>query len=214
MKRFVLIPVGLIIIVLVFTDWHSAGLNNQATGLASPPAGETVAAVVKPETAIIPPLDNLSARLTKKFFGDYITPVASPVSPEKFSGYHTGIDLEILPDEENQTVAVKAICDGRLLLKRWVSGYGGVAVQQCELADQPVTVIYGHLYLASITSQASDALSQGQAVGNLGRGYTAETDGERQHLHLGIHRGQEIELRGYVQHEEELLVWFDPLTIF
>jgi hypothetical protein len=34
------------------------------------------------------------AGLQKKPFGIYITPENSPVQPENFTGYHTGIDVE------------------------------------------------------------------------------------------------------------------------
>ena len=44
-----------------------------------------------------------------------------------------------------------AVCTGPLRLKEWATGYGGVAVEQCQLDKQTVTIIYGHLRLASIT---------------------------------------------------------------
>src|SRR4030042_789723 len=74
-------------------------------------------------------------------------PQNSPVSPEKFKGYHTGSDFEIFPEELGVDVSVKAVCAGKLLLKEYATGYGGVAVQSCALDNNPITVIYGHLKL-------------------------------------------------------------------
>lgn len=161
----------------------------------------------------VKPLDNFAQRLTKKFFGDYITPAASPVQPEKFSGYHTGIDLESFPAEAEKDVIVKTICAGELKDKRFASGYGGVAVQECLLDGQIITVIYGHLKLDSINHQINNFLNRGEILGLLGKGYSEETDGERKHLHLGIHLGSQINIKGYVSSESELTDWLDPLAI-
>ncbi len=37
-----------------------------------------------------------------------------------------------------------------------------------------------------------------------------ETDGERKHLHLGIHKGTVVDLRGYVDSELDLKNWINP----
>jgi len=47
----------------------------------------------------------------------------------------------------------------------------------------------------------------------LGDHESAETDGERKHLHFGIHKGSDIDMRGYVAIEEELENWIDPQTV-
>ena len=148
--------------------------------------------------------------MTKKPFGIYITPKTSPVQPEKFQGYHTGTDFEIFPEELNIDVPVRAICNGKIAVKRFASGYGGVLVQNCELNNQPITVIYGHLKLASIGNIAGDTLNAGDEIGILGKAYSSETDGERKHLHLGIHKGSSINILGYVQSKSELSGWIDP----
>lgn len=160
------------------------------------------------------PLDYFSERITKKPFGIYITPDNSPVEPEIFTGYHTGTDLEILPGEENKEITVKAICTGKLINKRQVSGYGGLAIQECLLDNQPITIIYGHLSLDSINHQINDLLASGEVLGLLGKGYSEETDNERKHLHLGIHKGTGAEIRGYTSNQKELNNWLDPETIF
>ena len=158
------------------------------------------------------PLTRAAERVTKKPFGIYITPKTSPVQPEKFQGYHTGIDFEIFPEELNIDVPVQAVCDGKLVLKKYASGYGGVAVESCDLSGQPITVIYGHLNLASINVKAGDNLNAGDFLGNLGKAYSAETNGERKHLHLGFHKGSTINILGYVGSQSQLSDWLDPCT--
>ena len=164
--------------------------------------------VQRPDTGI--PLTDAQARETKKSFGTYVTPTDSPVSPEKFTGYHTGLDFETTPAEADVDVPVRALCDGTLLVKEYATGYGGVAVQSCVLDSQAVTVIYGHLKLASITPAVGAALKRGDTLGILGKGYSTETDGERKHLHLGIHKGTMVNILGYVQTQSALDGWLDP----
>ena len=59
------------------------------------------------------PLSNAPSRMTKIFYGTYVTPTSSPVMPERFTGYHTGVDLETTLAEANSDVPVSSICDGR-----------------------------------------------------------------------------------------------------
>ncbi|MDP4001423.1 MAG: M23 family metallopeptidase [bacterium] len=150
-------------------------------------------------------------RVTKKPFGIYIVPKNSPVQPEKFTGYHTGADFETTATEINVDIPVPVFCDGKLLLKKYATGYGGVAVQSCNLNGESVTVIYGHLKLQSINPVVGQSLKKGDLLGILGKGYSPETDGERKHLHLGIHSGSTINIFGYVQKQSDLSVWEDPL---
>lgn len=165
---------------------------------------------MKNSSGFLPPLGMAAERVTKKKFGDFITPQNSPVQPEKFRGYHTGTDFEIFPEETDAEVPVKAVCDGKLALKKTASGYGGVAVQNCVLDGTPFTVIYGHLKISSITANAGENVGAGDTLGILGKGYSAETDGERKHLHLGFHRGTAVNILGYVQNQSELSSWRDP----
>lgn len=149
-------------------------------------------------------------RVTKKPFGILIDPKTSPVQPERFRGYHTGIDFETFSDEADIDVPVHAICTGPLLAKRMATGYGGVVVQSCTLDGQHATVVYGHVRLASIEASVGDTLKEGDMLGVLGMGYSEETDDERKHLHLGIHRGTAVNIRGYVASKQELDQWIDP----
>lgn len=43
------------------------------------------------------PMNKAGERITKKKFGDYIDQRNSPIKPERFSGYHTGVDLRFFP---------------------------------------------------------------------------------------------------------------------
>ena len=157
-----------------------------------------------------PPLDRIKERVTKKPFGIYITPATSPIQPERFQGYHTGTDFEIFPEELNADVPVHAVCSGKLLVKEYASGYGGVAVESCSLDSNPITVIYGHLKLSSISNKAGSGINVGDTIGILGADKSVETDGERKHLHLGFHKGSLVNIRGYVQLESGLSEWIDP----
>lgn len=182
------------------------------TGKSKPNISPTYSSLPNPNTgsglqSFGEPIDKAVQRITKKPFGIFVSPGNSPVSPERFTGYHTGVDFEIFPGEENTAVPVYTICSGPLLEKITASGYGGVAVQKCELGNQPVTVIYGHLKLSSITANLGQQLDKGENLAVLGQGYSTETGGERKHLHLGIHKGNGIDLRGYVQDPNELTNW-------
>lgn len=165
------------------------------------------------EASVQWPMERALERITKKPFGVRVSPTDSPVSPERFSGYHTAVDFEVFSDEASAAVSVNAICSGPIRVKRVATGYGGVLVQDCRLADQVVTVIYGHLKLASIQKEIGDELQRGEVFAVLGAGESAETSGERKHLHLGIHTGAAIDIRGYVASAAQLSDWIDLRTL-
>jgi len=169
--------------------------------------------VTQPKPQLAAPLSRALERITKKKFGTYVTPSNSPVSPERFSGYHTGVDFETFPEEAKIDVPVLAVCGGVVRLRQWVGGYGGVVVADCVLDNQPVTVTYGHLRINSVANSFGENLIAGDTIGDLGTGYTAETDGERKHLHLGIHKGDAINLLGYVDSVDLLGEYLDPQTL-
>ena len=152
-------------------------------------------------------------RVTKKPFGIYITPEISPVQPERFSGYHTGVDYEIFSDEQDVDVPVYAICGGEIVAKRAVRGYGGVVIQSCKLDGQELRVLYGHVSLPSIPWSTGDFAAPGAQIAVLGQP-PDETGGERKHLHLGVHKGAAVDLRGYVGAREELEQWVDVPVFF
>ena len=157
----------------------------------------------------VSPINSALSRITKKPFGIYISPINSPVTPEKFTGYHTGVDFETFSTEQAEDTTVTAICTGKIIEKKQARGYGGMVVQSCLIDNNPITVIYGHIRLSSIKNSIGDILNAGNFLGFLGTGYSVETDGERKHLHLGIHKGEAVDTRGYVQTESELKNWID-----
>lgn len=188
--------------------WFAMGSGSPdtvKTPSPSPSATFTPTATPVPSVSILD-----ESRITKKEFGLYATPENSPVQPERFSGYHVGADFETTLDEADKDIVVPALCDGKLVSKRSATGYGGVAVQACALDGQAVTVVYGHVKLSSVTASVGDELKKGDVVGILGRGFSSETDGERKHLHLGIHKGSAIDIRGYVSKQSEISGWLDP----
>lgn len=191
------------IVVLSLVGWFLLQKNaNQTTTSVS-----NQSSFPKPQKS---PNDPEFTRVTKKPFGIYITPKTSPVQPEKFTGFHTGIDFETLPNEQDLDIQVHAVCTGELLMKKYASGYGGLAVQECTVDNQALTIIYGHLKLESISSLQGVTLQAQDVIGILGKGYSSETDGERKHLHLGVHKGSYLEIKGYVQNKTDLSYWLDP----
>jgi len=174
------------------------------------PSSENIAKNNPVSNGFVSLLDRASERIIKKPFGIFATPENSPVQPENFHGYHTGTDFEIFPEELNAGVPAKAVCTGKLLMKKMATGYGGVAVQSCSANNQQMTVVYGHLKLASISANTGDDITAGDTLGILGKAYSTETDGERKHLHLGFHKGAAINILGYVQNKSELSGWLDP----
>ncbi len=185
------------------------------TAASTPPAATPSATLPasSPKAPLVAPLDRASERVTKKPFGIYITKANSPVQPERFSGYHTGVDFETFPEEQSTDVVIHVVCSGQLLQKRTATGYGGVAVQACTINGQAVTIIYGHMRLSSIQASVNQQLSAGDKLGVLGTGYSKETDGERKHLHLGIHKGPAVNILGYVQNKSALANWLDARTL-
>jgi len=149
-----------------------------------------------------------ASRITKKPFGIFIESATSPVQPERFRGFHTGIDFETLPGETQ--VPFFAYCGGPLKIKQTATGYGGVIVQECNIEEEVFTALYGHVDLTSIDHTIGDYIASGTKLGVLGDGFTDEAGGERQHLHFALHRGSQVELRGYVDSEKELGRWIHP----
>lgn len=160
------------------------------------------------------PVDRAFDRVYRKPFGLLVSPENSPVSPERFTGYHTGVDFELFEGESASGTVIRAACDGDVTYVDWVSGYGGILVQRCVLAKKPVTVVYGHLRRDSIDAATGTPLAAGDAIGVLGVGMTEETDGERAHLHFAVHRGTSLNVRGYVASDISLREWINPLDMF
>ncbi len=161
------------------------------------------------------PLPNADRRPTPLHFGRYVTPdpATNPIDPpERFTGYHAATDFEILPGEELDEIPVYAVCAGPIVFSGFSEGYGGLVTQFCNLKNQDVTIIYGHLSVDSLIASGTKA-DTGAVLGILGSAQSSDTDGSRKHLHLGIAKGHGSEVRGYVQEESELDLFLNPLEI-
>lgn len=202
-------PVGCTMEAKICPDGSAVGRSGPKCEFAPCPdvAQNTAPKTSAPE--FVAPLEKTGERVTKKPFGIFIDPATSPIQPEKFQGYHTGTDFETFLEEAESDVHVRAICRGLLEAKQSASGYGGVAVQKCVFEGGPITVIYGHLRLVSIKVAVGEDMAPGDAIGVLGTGQSKETDGERKHLHLGVHKGSAMDIHGYVATKSELGGWLN-----
>ena len=203
----------LIASIIIGVSWNKPAISPSISPSPTP-ALSSATTPIAISSVFGEPVSNAKQRITKKPFGIYVSPGHSPINPEKFTGYHTGTDFEIFSGEENTDIQIFTICDDPLLEKKTATGYGGVVVQKCSLNNQPITVIYGHLKLSSISAIAGQQFKTGDKLAILGAPYSAETGGERKHLHLGIHKGADIVLFGYVQNQSELSGWFNFIDYF
>lgn len=163
-------------------------------------------------SAVHMPLPETRRRATPLYFGLYVTPDSkdNPIHPpERFTGFHAATDFEVSEEELLQDVSVFAICEGDVVFSGRVEGYGGLLVQNCGIRGEEVTVLYGHVDPAELP-KTGVTLSKGQEFAILGENRSAQTDGNRKHLHLGIHRGPQLSVLGYVQKEEDLESYMDP----
>jgi murein DD-endopeptidase MepM/ murein hydrolase activator NlpD len=159
---------------------------------------------------LMEPIAGFRDRVTKKPFGIFITPLTSPIQPERFRGYHTGADAEY--GDVTTTVPVYAVQNGTIIYSGYVSGYGGVLVLTGNINNQAVRFLYGHLNPSQLLP-VDTVVGAGQQIEVLGKGFSLETDYERRHLHFSIIKGTKIDFRGYVQNKNELAKWIDPLTL-
>ncbi len=160
----------------------------------------------------VEPIDQFKQRITKKFFGTYVTPQSSPVQPERFTGYHTGVDVEY--GDVTSDVPVRVIADGVVQRSGWVSGYGGMVAISHTVNGKRLFSLYGHLRPSSLPSVGAH-VTQGQQIGVLGTAYSNETDGERRHLHFAIITSSTLTVKGYVANKSDLSTsWIDPLSLY
>lgn len=196
------------------TDQLGADNNQSSTtsSTSSKSSTSSTSSLSSPNPNLDYPIAGFTSRITKKPFGIYITPQTSPVQPERFTGYHTGTDIEY--GDITSDVPVYAISDATVRYIGTVSGYGGVIILEAPINGQDDTLLYGHIRLSSATVKVGEAVSKGQKIAVLGTAYSAETDGERRHLHFAIHKGTSIVFLGYVQQKSQLSDWIDPQTIY
>jgi hypothetical protein len=148
-------------------------------------------------------------------FGMHVTANAkeNPIDPpERFEGYHAGRDYEVLASELDKEIPISSICSGSVLYSGYAEGYGGVLTQRCNINGESMTVIYGHLDSNGLTPEGT-ILAAGDRLGKLAPARSVWSDGNRKHLHLGIHKGEVPDMRGYVQEPMELEEFIDPRAV-
>jgi murein DD-endopeptidase MepM/ murein hydrolase activator NlpD len=218
--------IAIILVYFLYYKNHKQSVNNNQQAKITTPLTSTlkpVAPAQTPPTKSVDPLYNnnpngldypikdFKNRITKKTFGMYITPQNSPVQPERFTGYHLGVDIEY--GDVSSDVPVYAISDGTITYSNWVSGYGGVLILKVNINGAPHSVLYGHLRPTSLPSVGTN-FKKGQQMAVLGTAYSHETDGERRHLHFSVLSNDRIQLLGYAQTKSQLSGWIDPLTLY
>lgn len=180
-----------------------------------PLSGILLALVACSSATLSMPLLESERRATPLYFGLHVTPdpEENPIfPPERFTGFHAGTDFEVTEEELEEDIPVLAICTGKVASSSSVEGYGGLIIQRCTIRGEAVTVLYGHLNPADLP-KVGKKLNSGTKIALLAPNRSAASDGNRKHLHLGIHRGKEIDARGYVQAESELSLYMDPLDV-
>lgn len=228
----VIAVISLLMIASIFLAWpkqnapETPAVTNDEISLPQPYATQVPAPEISPifssptespaapalaPSAFIEPVPDFIQRITKKPFGLYVDPDNSPIQPERFTGYHTGVDAEFTDTAAD--VPVNSIADGRIISARRSNGYGGVVVIEHVINHQPHLVIYGHLDPARSIKENSSIMA-GETIGYLGRDQSTETDGERKHLHLAILTGTKLDLRGYVSNQVDLANWLNPQTLY
>lgn len=161
------------------------------------------------------PIENGAHRATPLHFGLYVTPdpAHNPITPpERFIGYHAGEDFEIKPSEADKEIDVYAVCTGTGTYAGFANGYGGLIAQRCMLNNEKVTMLYGHLDLASLPKQGI-LLKKGEKIAILGAAKSHDTDDNRKHLHFGIVKGWGDNYHGYEETESALNQYIDPATV-
>ena len=163
---------------------------------------------------MVEPIDHFAKRVTQKPFGIYVNPKNSPTEHEKFTGYHTGVDAEIYPNELEKNIFVRSVADGVVRFASAASGYGGVVAIEHTIEGKKIFAIYGHLRISSVVLKIGDGIKARDVIGVLGDDKSLETDGERKHLHFGLYKGKELDIRGYVLKQDDLQYWINPLQFF
>ncbi|TSC58080.1 MAG: Uncharacterized protein Greene041662_817 [Candidatus Peregrinibacteria bacterium Greene0416_62] len=161
------------------------------------------------------PISSARSRPVALGFGMHVTANAkdNPIDPpERFDGYHSGLDYEVTASELDQEIPISAICSGSVLYSGFAEGYGGVLTQRCVINKESVTVIYGHLDPDGLAPEGN-VLAAGDRLGKLAAARSFWSDQNRKHLHLGIHRGEDSDMRGYVQAPMELEEFIDPAVV-
>lgn len=185
---------------------NTRGEGNADAG-SSPVTNATPPPMEALDPAVALPIADYASRRTLKAHGEYIR--------DRFSGYHLGDDIEYVDVEA--AVPVQAIADGTVVRAARVSGYGGFVSIEHVLDGKTVIAVYGHLDFGSVSRKAGEVVTKGQTIGNLGQGGTAETDGERKHLHFALYEptsSSDRRVNGYESAPAGLATWLNPTDFF
>lgn len=167
-----------------------------------------------PETAttVYYPMTRYTERITNRWYDKQITAADRDPLPcgYPFTGYHTGDDLEVFPEELTTKTPVYAIAAGTVQSVGTLNGYGGLIVITHVIDGQTVTAYYGHINTSNTTIKEGDKVTAGQRITDLGDNCSTQTDGERKHLHFAIHNGSAIDVRGYADSQQEIAAWINP----
>ena len=199
---------------LVFSLFSSSGQVKK-----DPTEEEYIEATLKREG--YPPYTNSGASFktvsaqvylpVKNFFQNQAVNPFGVFRSNRFVGYHSGVDVEIDPSDLYKKVPVYAIYDGEVKKVELAAGYGGVVAIEHDLGKLSLMGIYGHLRLWDINVKEGQKITAGYLIGYLGADASAETDGERKHLHFGLFKGEDVDIKGYVDSLAELKRnWLSP----
>lgn len=169
--------------------------------------------------AVVLPIDGYYDRQGVKSFGTYVDQAFLSSHPNefrnngypKFTGFHAAADIDYTADAEaNVDTSVRAMAAGTVIYKATVTGYGGVIVIRHQ-QPEAVTSLYGHVRISDAPVGVGDTVAAGQPIAVLGAPFSAETGGERKHLHFGIHRGAALSLNGHEPSQATLdAQWYNP----
>jgi murein DD-endopeptidase MepM/ murein hydrolase activator NlpD len=129
----------------------------------------------------------------------------------RFVGYHSGVDIEVDDEDLNKDVPVYAIYDGEVVRVGEAGGYGGVvAIKHNFEGNKDLTSVYGHIRLRDVKASEGQKITGGSLIGYLGAAYSSETAGDRKHLHFGLNKSSNLDIKGYADTLEELSNWISP----
>jgi murein DD-endopeptidase MepM/ murein hydrolase activator NlpD len=197
--------------------------GNNSTGQTAPVQIQNNAqsgSTTQGSAVLVPPIGRFNERASKNFFGSYYsfsnkqnldTSVCKQATA--YTGYHTGVDLEIFSSELNSEVPVDAVADGIVRQIGSVSGYGGLIVIDHLINSQTYTAYYGHVDITISNLKTGDKVKVGQRITNLAPECSSKNGFNRKHLHFGLHKESTIVVSGYVATTSKLSNWVDPMTI-
>ncbi len=165
------------------------------------------------ETGWYFPMADYAKRITVKSFGTLVDEAfykgKEALFPfNRFSGYHAGVDLEVLPDDPER-VPVYAVAKGKITYIGTLSGYGGIIL--LALAGEDHTALYGHVKITGLRLKTGDVVPAGDVLTYLGDAFSKETSKERKHLHFGIYKGVDRYFRGHEPSWASLISkWMEP----